>query len=668
MELSSLELRYLVNHINHIIINGYYVSQITGVTKNSIIIKFHHSAYPEKLLIISTKGIWISKTSFKQIEENTFARNIKKELERSKIVSIEQLGSERIIMMKFTHYDNKIRLLICEFFGNGNIILCDESMNIIFLLYSIEVRHRTLRIGMKYVLPPSRGCDVFQISMSDIRSNITSQNRNLNVARFLGQVFSIPKKFVEEILIRAEVPTKKIGELSERELLTLHNTIRELINEIMNEDNHESVILFDRNNNPVEALHKKLFNTDDFITVPSKSFMEGVDKVLSNEILNAGKKFYTEEIQHKISVFEHDLAEQDKAKQQVLFKSNTIRKLASELMYVSPISDSEFNSLLKKHSAKIILEKGKKYLNITDEQIPLEKNLPKLSSNLFIRAKELERGSEKIDYLRSKILEKIDELKKQTVKMEKNIKTKKHKTKEWFERYRWFFTPEGYLAIGGRDASSNSAIIRKHMTEQDIVFHAEIHGSPFFLIKNLRANLNIHNENQNLIDAAIATVSFSRAWREGLSAADSYWVFSEQVKKGAPTGQFLPKGSFVIEGKRNFIKGMGLKLAIGLSKGPNSFNFICGPQVSIQTKSMIYGILLPGGLDPMNAAKKIKTDFIRFLENIKDHDIFEELIIFLKTLSLDEIIRLFPPGKIKIISIEKGREYEEIFSTYSGVK
>ena len=75
----------------------------------------------------------------------------------------------------------------------------------------------------------------------------------------------------------------------------------------------------------------------------------------------------------------------------------------------------------------------------------------------------------------------------------------------------------------------------------------------------------------NFVDeTAQATVSFSRAWKDGLSSGDAYWVFPNQVKKGAPTGQYLPKGSFVIEGKRNFCKGVELKLSIGLIQIENS--------------------------------------------------------------------------------------------------
>src|SRR5215204_7687904 len=116
------------------------------------------------------------------------------------------------------------------------------------------------------------------------------------------------------------------------------------------------------------------------------------------------------------------------------------------------------------------------------------------------------------------------------------------------------------------------------MTDQDLVFHAEIHGSPFFLIKNIGHNPeDMTTNHQSIIETAIATISFSRGWKEGLSSADAYWVYPYQVKKGAPTGQFLPKGSFVIEGKRNYLKGVELRLAIGIMQlNNNRETLLCG--------------------------------------------------------------------------------------------
>ena len=116
--------------------------------------------------------------------------------------------------------------------------------------------------------------------------------------------------------------------------------------------------------------------------------------------------------------------------------------------------------------------------------------------------------------------------------------------KNWFERYRWFFTSDGFLVVGGRDSSSNSAVIRKHLEKDDKVFHGEIYGSPFFLLKDDGSSIA-----SSLNEVAHATVCFSRAWKESMYGTNAYWVNPDQVKKGAPSGQSMAKGSFMIEGQ-----------------------------------------------------------------------------------------------------------------------
>ena len=40
---------------------------------------------------------------------------------------------------------------------------------------------------------------------------------------------------------------------------------------------------------------------------------------------------------------------------------------------------------------------------------------------------------------------------------------------EWYEKFRWFFTTGGRLAIGGRDAQTNAALIARHLEDKDTV-------------------------------------------------------------------------------------------------------------------------------------------------------------------------------------------------------
>jgi predicted ribosome quality control (RQC) complex YloA/Tae2 family protein len=663
MELSSVELRYLVNEIRSKVISsssGYYVSSINAITKSSLFLRLHHPMQEDIMLVLSTRGIWITRRRFKPVEENNNLEKIaQKEIERARLELIEQVGSERIVTLKFRHPDGKVRIVVGEFFGDGNIIICNEIMHIIAILNPIHVRHRTLSVGLRYAYPPARGVDVFNITLDQMLS-LRDAAKNLDVLRWIGRNISMPKKFVEEVINRAGVKVDKHAEqLSDDEVSKIYDTIKNIANEVSaGGKNHEPIVIM-LNDKPQEALPiitqeaanaAKMIRENNIKKVAS--YMDAVDEVLSSEIMDIGRSSRTVELDRQIAVLEHDLEEQNKAKETVLQKAAAIRKLASELMALSYQGSDGIADVLSKHSASLVTEKGIKYIEVAGEQVKMQPSLAKASSMLFARAKEMERGNTSIEEARAKILEQIGKLRSETAAIHKKVIVKEHISREWYERYRWFITTDGLLVIGGRDASSNSALIRKHLTEHDIVFHAEVHGSPFFIIKNAAAFAATQEGtiDSSLHQVAQATISFSRAWKDGLSSADAYWVMAEQVKKGAPTGQFLPKGSFVIEGKRNYIKGVELRLAIGIMQLNNRETLLCGPEEAIKKRSIFYGVLLQGGMDPMNAAKRVKSEFVRIAnDNI-------QIAESIKHISLDEFVRALPTGQSRLSFTARGQQ------------
>jgi predicted ribosome quality control (RQC) complex YloA/Tae2 family protein len=672
MELSGIELQYLVNEIKSRIISssssGYYVSSINAITKSSLLVRLHHPIYEDVMLVLSTRGIWITRLKFKPVEENNnnLESIAQKELERAKFELIEQAGSERIVLLRFRRLDGKVRNVVCEFFGNGNIVICDENMQIIAILSPIEVRHRTLTIGLRYAYPPRKGADVFKITLDQMLS-LRNEAKNLDVLRWIGRNVSMPKKFVEEVTKRAGIQVaKQAVQLSDNEVTKIYETITTFVNDVSTGKSHEPVVIM-QNDKPQEALPMITQEAVAAVTATASenmkkkikkvgSYMDAVDEVLSNEILEIGRSSRTVELDREIAVLEHDLREQNKAKETVLQKATAIRKLAKELMTLSYSSNDKIDDVLAANSASIVTEKGVKYIQVAGEQVEMHPSLAKVSSILFARAKEMERGNTSIEESRAKIIAQIERLRGETTAIHKKIIIKEQISKEWYERYRWFITTDGLLAIGGRDASSNSALIRKHLTEHDIVFHAEVHGSPFFILKNAVAfTAAVPSESKidpSLQEVAQATVSFSRAWRDGLSSADAYWVMHEQVKKGAPTGQFLPKGSFVIEGKRNYLKGVEIRLAIGAVQLNNRETLVCGPEEAIKKRSILYAVLLQGGMDPMNVAKKVKSEFVK----IADNNI--EIAESIKHISLDDFVRVLPPGQSRLSFAAKGQQQQ----------
>jgi hypothetical protein len=66
-----------------------------------------------------------------------------------------------------------------------------------------------------------------------------------------------------------------------------------------------------------------------------------------------------------------------------------------------------------------------------------------------------------------------------------------------------------------------------------------------------------------LSEAAQWEVCHSRCW-ESKVITQVYWVHSHQVSKTPPTGLFIPTGSFMIYGKRNFITPTKMDLGFTL--------------------------------------------------------------------------------------------------------
>ncbi len=637
--LSGIELRYLVNEISKKT-SDYYVSNIYGITKNALLFKLHHPENPDVMLMVSTSGMWISSVKIDQIEQNKILKRLRNDLLRLKLTKIEQIGAERIVYLRFSGFDKEF-VLVGEFFGDGNIILCNKEMKILALLHSIDVRHRQLRVGLQYTPPPQKGLDVFDISNEKFDEIKTS---NLSVANWVGRTFGLPKKFSEEIFYISKIDPKiKGNSLKDDDVKKIFESMKKLIDDVV-VGNHNPIIIKD--DSSIEISPIKLENAKN--TTPVDSFIEGLDTVFSQSIVDAGRDIQSTSVDKKIQDLEVRFDEQSKAIKQVKEKSQKISSVAKSLSEMTSkgimsIEESSAIAILTKLNSQLTKDKGISFLKIDDERIKIDPkaSLPSIASTLFNEAKKQSSAITSIEKQISKTEKEIDKLKNQAQKVKDSVTYSEIRKKNWFERYRWFYTSDGFLAIGGRDASSNSAVIRKHLEKNDKVFHAEIFGSPFFILKNSEeatpASIN---------EVANATVCFSRAWREAMYGMSAYWVEPEQVKKAAPSGQYLPKGSFTIDGQRNFVKISSLKLAVGLLKQNENFLVTCGPVDPIKKKCECYSIIEPSGTDSSDVAKKIRTEFIKMKGEI------------IKNISLDEFVRVLPAGSSHVIESGLGNAAE----------
>ncbi|KAJ4133188.1 hypothetical protein NW754_015997 [Fusarium falciforme] len=133
----------------------------------------------------------------------------------------------------------------------------------------------------------------------------------------------------------------------------------------------------------------------------------------------------------------------------------------------------------------------------------------------------------------------------------------------WFEKFIWFISSDGYLVIGGKDAQQNEMVYKRYLRKGDVYCHADLHGASSVIIKNNPKTPDAPIPPATLSQAGSLAVCSSDAWdsKAGMSA---WWVNADQVSKSAPTGEFLPTGSFMVRGKKNFLPPAQLLLGLGV--------------------------------------------------------------------------------------------------------
>ena len=144
-ELSSVDLHFLIQELKSI--EGGLLGKTYSSDKKKIFIQIYQKDLGKKFLTYQHPFIWLGlkKPAGKL---SNFATFLRKYYERAKIVSIKQVGSERIIELIIQK--EKTAKIFLELFGQGNMIICDENNLILYPLEVQEWKDRLIKKGEKY--------------------------------------------------------------------------------------------------------------------------------------------------------------------------------------------------------------------------------------------------------------------------------------------------------------------------------------------------------------------------------------------------------------------------------------------------------------------------------------------------------------------------------------
>jgi predicted ribosome quality control (RQC) complex YloA/Tae2 family protein len=639
-EFTSFDIAAAINELKPVISDS-RVNNIYQLDEKTLVFKLHKRDAPPIRLVVEA-GRRLHSTVYAPESPTAppaFCMSLRKYLRGAWLTGIEQYEFERIVTVSFKTKDGPLKL-IAELFGEGNIILTNEKNQILQALLFKRMRDRNILRNETLVFPPPSGKNPFKVSLSELQEGLKKAGE-AEVVRATARFLGIGGVYAEEVLLRANVDkAKPCKNLTDMETKGIFDVLQSLLSKLAG-GNLEPSIVLDQDGSFLDVVPLKLKRYEGFKTQGYNSFNEALDEFFLR--VRAAEKALAsvevdrlrqeaERLKRVIAEQEKSVTEEEKKAENNKFIGDTIYSHFNELQtFVEALLNGSregksWNTLVaealeakkagKSPEAYIESFEGRNLaLNLCIDNLRFSINLRR---SLFENASEYYDRGKKAKQKAGGALVALEDSKKHLAQIEKELSRaeelkslkpteimealakRKVESREWYEKFRWFKSSDGFLVVAGKDTVSNEVLIKKYTTQEDVVFHAEISGAPFTVVKSEGKSI----PEQTLREAGEFAASFSRAWRENAGSADVYWVKPDQLSKSGASGEFVPHGAFAVVGKRNWIREVLLRVAVGIIVNEETC-FVGGPPDAVKAKTQTYVVLLPGDYTGKELLKQI---------------------------------------------------------------
>jgi len=614
--------------------------------KDTVLIRFHVPGIGRRDVVFQA-GLRVHITQYPPQNPKvppSFPMLLRKYLSGATVSEVRQHHFDRILEIEFQK-EHRYTLII-ELFSKGNIILLDEEGQIILPLKRKLWQDRRISSKEPYKYPPERGINPLHASQEEIKELFLGSDtdiiRTLAKSGFGGL-------YAEEIVLRAGVAKdKEAASISAEEVDSVYNALREVFDPLLSDQFHPQIISDGK---------------DDVLPLDLKMY-EGYEKKSFPTFNEAADEFYSSIVGEDIKKVQEDIwaAEVGKYEKRLRIQKESLDKFEKTVVDSKIKGDLLYSHYQEVESVlEIILQAREKYswleiikiikdarkkkvkgteivesidklgnitLNLEGQRIVLDSHLsiPENAETYYNKGKKAKRKIKGVHIAIEKTIKEIEKAEsKREVALEQVKIPEKRVKKElkWFEKLRWFVSSDGFLVVGGRDAATNESVVKKHMENQDIYLHSDIHGAPSVVIKSEGRDIPENTINE----AAGLAASFSSAWTKGFSSQDVYWVHPEQVSKTPESGEFVAKGAFIIRGTRNYVRAVPLFVAVGVVDYEGE-RIMAGPVQAVRKYTDNYSVIKPG----FTKKEEISRGILRKI-NAEDQ------------VTLDDMVRVLPSGK-----------------------
>jgi len=499
-------------------------------------------------------------------QPSQFAMILRKHLNNSRLVEVEQFGFDRVIRLVFEHGGGRASIVI-ELFRDGNVILLDEDEVIVRPLTHAKYSSRSLKKGEEYSPPPA-AVDPRKITISNLEDILDGSDheliRTLASRANLGRIYGSALCSIAGI--SEEVPSNSLSG-DERE--ALFEALKKMLGDL-DGGNSANIWLYD-----VEALNlwKKaedessrdsassgiiqfspidLPSMNSSLKISVSTISEAYDFVFGSHDAAAFIRREEEKLVESGSRAEDESSKLsrranqqrsaiEKFKQRAAITQELGKEIQENWEHIDSIIYQLNDAVVNKGWQEIVEviheiewidsvdpatqrfvaflpdEEGDPGSSIT---LDSSKTVHQNAQRYFEEARVQKSKAEGALIALEKTEKSIERAEKRAAKdaATGKLRARSRARRFWFEKYRWAIVSGGNFLIGGKDAKGNDALVKKHLSLKDLYFHADLHGAPSCSLK-LKDGLVPTNSSEVSIPQGVASLQISQSLGEGLEDA-----------------------------------------------------------------------------------------------------------------------------------------------------
>lgn len=615
-----------------------------------------------------------------------FAKMLRNRLSGADFAGVSQFGFDRVVTFEFEREDQNTTI-VAELFGEGNVAVLDATGEVVDCLNTVRLQSRTVAPGAQYEFPSSR-FDPLAVDYDGFAARMRESNTDL--VRTLATQLNFGGLYGEELCTRAGVEKEQaIEDSGEDEFEALYDALARLDEQLSSGDFEPRI--YDEDETPVDVTPFPLEERADLdsegfdsFTAALDAYFVSLDTTEDEESGERKKPDFEDDIERQKRIIDQqegaiegfeEQAKAERAKAESLYANYGLVDEILSTVREARERDTGWEEIEERFSegqeqgipaaeafSGTNPSEGLVTISIDDREIELDprEGVEQNADRLYGEAKRVigkkEGAEEAVADTREELealerrreeweaddsesdesdeIEDIDWLSRRSIPVRQN--------EQWYERFRWFHTLDGFLVLGGRSADQNEDLVKKYLERGDRFFHTQARGGPVTVLKATgpsEPTREVEIPEGSLDEAAKFAVSYSSVWKDGRFAGDVYMAEPDQVSKTPESGEYLEKGAFAVRGDRTYFRDTPVGVAVGITCEPET-RVIGGPSATITPRTETSITVEPGQYAQNDAAKRLYREF---------RERFQDTSFVRKVASPDLIAEFLPPGGSRVV-------------------